>query len=519
MQLLAVICLTVAGAAGDPGAADLDAQFKALFGDEIRRAAKTLDPRDDAKLAGAFLHAAALLEDRRGLKILLYEKAAEFGSKDAEGYAMALKALDLLARNAPDKAGGCETMRLAIFRARFVAARGTDRAAAAEKFLDQLIIVGDVRTREGKHAEALALYRQAATVAKVYGDTLKAEIAKKIKSAGNQVAIEQRRKTLKAKLNKDPSNMSVREQLVMLELLDFDSPARAMKLLKDDMDESLRTYVSLAAGPVAENNEAACLELGEWYRELLKRSVRTTARTTAIVRAFVYYHHFLSVHKARDVKRIAAQLALNSLKEQADKAGITLPGQDSGWIDLLKPIVPAKHGILGRWTRQGGQLTCSCEKRGLIGIPVTVWGSYDLRLSFTVRRGHESAVILPVGAGYVSLTLGGWAGKYSGLCDVDRRDPSQGNPTTVRSKDRQGPLRLGVKAAVEVNVRVIGDRARITASLNGRKIVAWSGKQSSLRLYRGWTMRSKTFGLGSYGATVVWHSVRLKRLDPTDSKT
>ena len=93
-RLFIVVCLAVGGAAGGAGAADVDRQFETLFGDEVKHAARTPGLRDDAELAAMFLKATEMLADQPDLKLLLYEKAAEFGGKDAAGHAADLKAID-----------------------------------------------------------------------------------------------------------------------------------------------------------------------------------------------------------------------------------------------------------------------------------------------------------------------------------------------------------------------------------------------------------------------------------------
>ena len=517
-QLLIVVCLAVAGAAGGLSAADVDRQLETLFGDEIRRAARTPGLRDDAELAAMFLKAGEMLADQGNLKLLLYEKAAEFGSKDAAGYEAAMKAVNLLVKTAPDRKADWEARRLDICRTRYMRARGTARAAAAKTYLDQLVSLGDIKSAAGQATEAVALYRQAMSLAGSYRSERKGEIAGKVKSAGEQVVAEQRCNLLKARLDKDPSNASVREQLVMLELLELDSPARAAKLLNDDVDEYLRRYVPMAAGPIDKTAEAACLELGKWYTQFIDKGGTALAKGNALVRAYRYYRQFLKVHEGKDVKRLAADLAMKRLKERAKKMGVKLPGGlgQPKWVDVLKLVDPAKHAVDGRWIRRGAELACVASGRGLIATPASAAGGYDLQVAFTLKEGHESNVLMPVGAGCVAVVLGGWKGTCSGLACIEERTPNDGNPTTIRSTVKQGLFRVGTRVVLDIRVRLRGELAEIAVALDGRKIIAWSGKQPSLSLPESWTMPGERFGLGTYASTVVWHSVRLRLLDPID---
>jgi len=92
-RFLIVTCLTVGSFVAAGGAATTEENFETLFGDDVRKAARTATAKDDAELANAFLKACGMLADEPDLKVLLYQKAAEFGSKDPVGHAAALKAV------------------------------------------------------------------------------------------------------------------------------------------------------------------------------------------------------------------------------------------------------------------------------------------------------------------------------------------------------------------------------------------------------------------------------------------
>ena len=99
---------------------------------------------------------------------------------------------------------------------------------------------------------------------------------------------------------------------------------------------------------------------------------------------------------------------------------------------------------------------------------------------------------------------------------VNNMSLSSGNPTVVRRQDRQPFFAIGARTAVDVAVRIKGALADVTVKLNGKKIIAWSGKQSSLTMVYTVALPSKTFALGVYRSTVTWHTARLRRLDAAD---
>ena len=524
-RFLVVICLVVGGFAVAAVAATPEENFKTLFGDDVRKAALTATAKDDAELANAFLKACGMLADEPDLKVLLYQKAAEFGSKDPVGHAAALKAVDILAETLPKRRAEWEALRLNVRRVVYQAARGSARSDAAMAYLDQLVALGETRTEAGQATEAIAVYRQALLLARTYRKSRVSEISAKIKMAASSVALQERRDALKAKVDKDPANASLREQLVMLELLEFDNPAAAAKLLKEDMDEYLRTYIPLAAGPIEKTAETACMDLGKWYVQLLDKAATIAARTTAYKRATAYYRQFLAVHEGKDMNTVRAELAMRRLDAQARKLGIRITGVIASpkSIDLLKLIDPAKHTVDGQWTARKGALACDRHGRQLIVAPTTAMGGYDMKTVFTIVKGTEAAVMLPAGSGFTSLIIGGWSGwggSRSGLCNIDGKDVgSSSNPTSVKSQRGQPLVREGVKATLDISVRLKGDTVDIKAMLNGKKFIAWSGKQSSLSLYYSWKMKSKTFALGTHSSEVVWHAVNLRLLDPIDLAT
>jgi len=520
-RFLIVICLLVGGLAV-AGAATPEENFKTLFGDDVRKAALTATAKDDAELANAFLKACGMLADEPELKMLLYQKAAEFGAKDPVGHAAAIKAVDILAETVPKRRSEWETLRLNVRRAVYQKARGSARSDAAMAYLDQLIVVGESRIAAGQAPQAIAAYRQALLLAKTYRRSRMSEISAKIKLAGSRAALQERRDALKAKVAKDPTDALLREQLVMLELLEFDNPAAAAKLLNEDTDEYLRTYIPLAVGPIEKTAETACMDLGKWYAQLLTKATTIAARTTALRRAAAYYRQFLAVHEGKDINTVRAELALRRLDAQARKLGIRLTGSVTApkSVDLLKLIDPAKHTIDGKWTVRKDGLACYRAGRQLITVPTTARGGYDMKMVFTIAKGAEATVILPAGSGFTSLVVGGWGGRYSGLCNIDGRDASlSSNPTRVKSEYRQPPVKEGVRTTLDISVRLKDEDSEIKALLNGKKFIAWSGKQSSATIVRNWALKSKTFALGTYSSEVVWHAVSLRLIDPIDLAT
>jgi len=99
---------------------------------------------------------------------------------------------------------------------------------------------------------------------------------------------------------------------------ELDDPAEAAKLLTGDMPEELRTYVPLAAKDSAQVEEAACLELGNWYVELAK-GASSSGKAICLNRAIAYLERFLDLHKAEDTSRTQGKLLLDKAQAELQK--------------------------------------------------------------------------------------------------------------------------------------------------------------------------------------------------------
>jgi len=315
---------------------------------------------------------------------------------------------------------------------------------------------------------------------------------------------------VEALIQRNPENTAAREKLVRLYLVDRDDPAEAARHLQGVKDKSLRKYVPAVAKGVEAAPELACMELGEWYRGLGEVAA-PGAQAAMFARAKAYYERFLSLHTPDDLHRTQATLALKEIQAALEKSGGPPPKSARGrWIDLLPLADPAKDGVKGNWKRQDSALAIiSRTPYGRIMMPVAPEGSYELQVKFIRTSGGECvAVILPVGSARVVLMLSGWHGAASGLDTINGKR-AEGNETTVRP----GTLVNGREYALHITVVAKGDQAEIAVRLDGKPYTAWRGPQSALSVYSDWDLREPgCLGLGTWKATVVCRSVRLKML-------
>jgi formylglycine-generating enzyme required for sulfatase activity len=174
--------------------------------------------------------------------------------------------------------------------------------------------------------------------AKAAMDLLAASAAeKKVES----LQVEKQIAALKARLSVDPKDASSRKEIVRLYLVEMDNPAEAAKFLNEAMDAATRKYVPAAAKPVEEAPEAACTEMGDWYRGLADQATAPASKGAMLERAKAYYTRFVDLHKADDVARAGATLMLMKIDDALAKLGpavVGMPGSSSLTLDLGKGV-------------------------------------------------------------------------------------------------------------------------------------------------------------------------------------
>jgi hypothetical protein len=173
------------------------------------------------------------------------------------------------------------------------------------------------------------------------------------------------------------------------------------------------------------------------------------------------------------------------------------PGE---WVEVLPMIDPARLSVHGSWARQGSELIVQVGNQVRCPIPVSIEGSYDLEVRFTLQRGLESDVMLPVGDRSCFVVVGGWGGGTSGIGGLHGKSADR-NESTVKHP----PMRVGPLHRLMCRVRPEGDQASIEIDLNSRPLLRWKGSTSALR-----TGERHPLGLATHQTAIQYHSVRLK---------
>ena len=299
--------------------ADDKSDFDSLFADEIKRVVASRNPAQAGALAGQMMLAAKSIKDRPKLHVMLWSCAADFGAKDPSGFDAATQALKNLLQAAPESSAKWVDKLAMIYRRRYLAARGAERAKVGSEQVDEFIAIGDAQTSAGRGRAAMITYRRALSAATSTKSTRKKEILEKIKTANAvatvQLNIEKLRKTLTVR----PDDIKAREAIVRLQLVELDDPVGAAGMLTDDLDEKLRTYVSLAAKDIEELEAAPCFELGRWYWNMYPSVKSTRTKGNVLRRTKAYLERFKSMNTARDVSALTARVILEKVDAESTK--------------------------------------------------------------------------------------------------------------------------------------------------------------------------------------------------------
>jgi formylglycine-generating enzyme required for sulfatase activity len=301
-------------AEGDPAA-----DYEALFGAESRKVAASAAKSDDAAFAAKLITLSKDMTDAPAAQVYFCEKAVEFGSAGPAGYKTALEAIAFLEKAAPKKKTQWLDKKLQIAKLQYTKTYGVMKKAAAPIYMEALEAVADARVAQCKASEAKLLYDRAVMVARYLGSDRVAAISDKKKRVDAVVAQEIQFKSLRDKLAKDPKDSATREQLVVLYIVARDAPLEAARLLSDDLDEALRTYVGLAGKDIETLNEAACMDMGNWYYKIL--SAKAAGKRTVLARAKHYYERFLSLHTKSDIQAIRVKMSLRKIDKELEKLG------------------------------------------------------------------------------------------------------------------------------------------------------------------------------------------------------
>jgi len=300
---------------------DAKSDFDELFGDTVKKVSASRNSAQAAALAKQMVDIAETLEGNAELKVLLWTHAVRFSERIPSGYDTAVKAIKHLMKAAGDQSAVWSQKLLTVYSRRYLAARGKDKRAAGEEYIEHILAVADMQIKAGQATQAVATYRKAIAVATSLRSPRKAEILGKMKSLTAVAAMQRKIETARSAMKKDPSDIKARETVIKLYLLELDKPADATRLLNEDVDKRLRTYIPLAAGKIEAIDKTVCFEMGQWYWSMFPTAATPDGRATVLRRTKSYLERFRSLHEKKDVAGLHAATILGKVDKEIAKLG------------------------------------------------------------------------------------------------------------------------------------------------------------------------------------------------------
>lgn len=227
------------------------------YGEHRREVDRTGSKKDDAAMAAEHLKSAAKYADQPLFAKVLLEQAYELGIRGPGGHGSAVAAVERLMRKYPAERPAYREKLLKAYDLRYRHAPKGQKPKFGRTLVNALAGGAAMKARAKDYRGAVDLVYKAYTVAAAI-----AAPEKELYRARRMYY--QRSETL----GRNPGDAKLRASLVRHCVVEMADPAEAVKLLTGDVDETLRTYVPLAAGRVEDVSQAMCLELATWYRQL-----------------------------------------------------------------------------------------------------------------------------------------------------------------------------------------------------------------------------------------------------------
>ncbi len=470
--LLGLFC-----AAAPAGQAAAKKAFDAKFGKDYREATATASPQDDAALAERILTAAKKGRNLHNL-IHLTRKAYELGVKTPAGYDTAIEAMQLLYRKHGASRSEALEKQLKVRQLTYRFSHGEQRQAAGKALVHALVKTSDMWLHARKFDKGLQLAQQAVNVASYIHSPRTEKLRERLKKVRGFKTAWDRFLSLHNKLKANDGDRLARQEMIQLFVVEMDKPAFAEKYLDNLCPFEQQTYVPLAVKPIAELNEPQCLQLGQWYQGL-STQVAGRAQAQMLLRAEAYLTRYLKLHETQDAERTRAVGMLNAILRSLKRIEETR----SRWVDLLKTLPSPRRA---HWSKdeQGNVVIKSPSKRrrrhrnrpAHIPMSVNATGGYELEVRFVRQSGDDAvALLLPVHTRSVGLFVGGIGGKTWGLAKIDGKGPAENGSGVDGVK-----LEDGRAYRLHVRVSRTAEKTTISASLDNRPLVNWTGKTAEL---------------------------------------
>jgi hypothetical protein len=353
---LVLAAIVAAGCCSSASADEAADAFNAVYGEDLKKAAATPDKTDDVALAAKLLTAAKAVTGQPALMAILCDKAWELGKSHPSGCATAIEAMQLLARQAPERAAECKDKVMALCQAQFDKARGADRYQVGEDMIGSLADAAETRAAAGDPAGASEFCKRALAIVMAIKSENVGAVQALMTRYTVRARVEKQAADLKARLVADPADAAARRELLRLNLVELDNPAEALKYVAEDADEATRKLLPGAAKGVEAAPMLACMELAQWYKGLVA-GANDPAKVPLLKRAIAYGQRFLWLRPPDEAAVARAKQLLDECRGRVARLQpeIRPPGRE--FLPEMQAVAPTTvKAVAG-----GVELTCKTD--------------------------------------------------------------------------------------------------------------------------------------------------------------
>ena len=315
-----LLIIVLAGPALAAPKDDAELAFEKAFGKEAREVRLTRLTDDDAAFAQKLYQEAESGNHAEGLTVRLYEKAYEWGLRDAEGYPTSDQALDKLLEKDETRELDLGDMRLTLLEKWHEAGTDNRDTPDPEKFIDLCMALSQAATEAGDLDRALKFLNRGNRFASRHNSARKNDIRDSISDLIRTRKTMEEIAELEAQLGKEPT---AADQLAMLYLAHLDDPDKASLYADRVSDLDLSSMLLLVATDFKLATPQGASQAGTFYYGLVTES-KSRQPVAMLIRARVWLTEFLSRDLDEDHAEAAkaAKETLGEIDQELLKRGI-----------------------------------------------------------------------------------------------------------------------------------------------------------------------------------------------------
>lgn len=278
--------------------------FESLYGQQIENVHQTQEVDDDIRLADELTQSArsipfdeSLIRKMCQASYDLAKTAAARPDHDLQtrAYVTAFEALLVQTERLPQTRFDAALLHAALYEQAWKASRSRHDG---EVLVRSWMRAANLGTQTRQHGAAFDCWREAQTVAKAINSARLIEIEQRYPAFESRHESMLRAKSLASGQVNNTNDPGIRQELLMLHLVELDDPHAAVKYLDSAKTESIRTHLPLATTPLDQLTAEAALSLAEWYGQLMNQASSGGAELIA-AKAKTYYTMFFDLHEDR----------------------------------------------------------------------------------------------------------------------------------------------------------------------------------------------------------------------------